>query len=93
MPGHWEGDLIIGKDKQSAIGTLVERKTRYVMLLHLPHGKTAEHVRVALTKRILELPASLRRTLTWDRGKEMAEHQKFTIDTGVQIYFCDPYSP
>jgi IS30 family transposase len=100
VPGHWEGDLIVGKDKlmvgkdkQSAIGTLVERQTRYLMLLRLPNGKTAEHVCNTLTKRILDLPASLRRTLTWDRGKEMAEHQKLTIDTGVQIYFCDPYSP
>ena len=93
VPGHWEGDLIIGKGHKSAIGTLVERKNRYVMLLHLPSGRTAEHVREALTKRIQELPASLRRTLTWDQGREMAQHAEFTVDTGVQVYFCDPHSP
>jgi transposase, IS30 family len=93
VPGHWEGDLIIGKGGQSAIGTLVERETRFVMLLALPDGRTAEHVRIALTKRILTLPEQLRRTLTWDRGKEMAEHVAFTVDTGVQVYFCDPRSP
>ena len=93
VPGHWEGDLIIGKNGKSAIGTLVERATRYVMLLHLPHGRTAEEVRVAMTATIQTLPASLRRTLTWDQGIEMAEHVKFSIDTGVDVYFCDPHSP
>jgi IS30 family transposase len=93
VPGHWEGDLVLGNGHKNAIGTLVERQTRFVMLLHLPHGRTAEHVREALTKRIQELPEALRRSLTWDRGKEMAEHARFTVDTGVQIYFCDPYSP
>jgi IS30 family transposase len=93
VPGHWEGDLIIGKGGRSAIGTLVERQTRFVMLLALANGRTAEHVRAALAERILTLPEQLRRTLTWDRGKEMAEHVRFTIDTGVQVYFCEPRSP
>jgi transposase, IS30 family len=93
VPGHWEGDLIIGKGTRSAIGTLVERQTRYVMLVALPHGRTAEAVRTALAERILTLPQQLRRSLTWDRGKEMAEHVRFTVDTGVTVYFCDPHSP
>ena len=93
VPGHWEGDLIIGKGNKSAIGTLVERKTRFVMLLHLADGRTAEHVRVALTKKIQELPDHLRRSLTWDRGKEMSQHAQFTVDTGVRVFFCDPHSP
>jgi transposase, IS30 family len=92
VPGHWEGDLIYGK-KMSCIGTLVERSTRYVMLFALPNGHSAEVVRVALAKKIRALPTELRRSLTWDQGKEMAEHLRFTIDTGVQIYFCDPKSP
>jgi len=93
VAGHWEGDLIIGKGGKSAIGTLVERSTRYVMLLHLPHGRTADDVRRAMTETIQTLPASLRRTLTWDQGNEMAEHVRFSIDTGVAVYFCDPHSP
>jgi len=92
IPGHWEGDLIFGK-KMTSIGTLVERHSRYVILLKLPHGHSAPAVRLAMTKRILTLPAQLRRSITWDQGKEMAEHVQFTIDTGVQIYFCDPKSP
>jgi IS30 family transposase len=92
VPGHWEGDLIFGK-KMTAIGTLVERHSRYVILLKLPHGHGAEAVRKVMTKRILTLPAQLRRSVTWDQGKEMAEHVQFTVDTGVQIYFCDPKSP
>jgi IS30 family transposase len=93
VPGHWEGDLILGKDGKSAIGTLVERATRYVMLLHLPKERTAEAVRDAMTDTIKTLPDSLRRSITWDQGRELAEHVRFTIDTGVQIYFCDPRSP
>ena len=93
VPGHWEGDLIIGKGNKSAIGTLVERQTRYVLLVALPKGRSAVHVRDALAARILTLPEQLRRTLTWDRGKEMGEHVRFTVDTGVQVYFCDPHSP
>jgi IS30 family transposase len=93
VPGHWEGDLIIGKDGRSAIGTLVERATRFVLLLHLPHGFGAEAVRDAMTGRIAGLPGALRRSLTWDQGHEMIEHRRFTVDTGVQVYFCDPHSP
>ena len=93
VPGHWEGDLIIGKGGRSAIGTLVERKSRYVMLLHLPNGRTAPDVRVALTRKVSELPAELRRTLTWDQGKEMAEHVRFRTDTKMDVFFCDPHSP
>jgi IS30 family transposase len=93
VPGHWEGDLIIGKDGKSAIGTLVERATRFVILLHLPNGRNAEAVRDAMTNVIQTLPASLRRTITWDQGVEMAQHVQFSVDTGVDVYFCDPHSP
>jgi transposase, IS30 family len=92
VPGHWEGDLIFGK-KMTSIGTLVERHSRYVILLKLPNGHGAESVRKAMAKRVLMLPAQLRRSITWDQGKEMAEHVQFTVETGVQIYFCDPKSP
>jgi len=108
VPGHWEGDLIIGMES-SAIGTLVERTTRFTMLLHLPrmksHGQPrtkngpplaghgAEAVRDALTSSIKTLPTELRRSLTWDQGAEMAQHARFRIDTGVQVFFCDPHSP
>lgn len=91
VPGHWEGDLIMGTGK-TCIGTLVERSTRYVLLMKL-EKPTAEQVRVAMAKKIRTLPAELRRSITWDRGKEMAEHLQFTVATGVQIYFCDPKSP
>ena len=93
VPGHWEGDLIMGSSNRSAIGTLVERNTRYVELLHLPDGHTAAEVRDAMTAKIRELPEHLRRSITWDQGTEMAQHVEFTVDTGVQIYFCDPHSP
>jgi IS30 family transposase len=92
VPGHWEGDLIIGT-RNSAIGTLVERQTRYVMLFRVPKGNRAEDVRVALTDTVKKLPDHLWQSLTWDQGKEMAQHATFTIDTGVQVYFCDPKSP
>jgi IS30 family transposase len=92
VPGHWEGDLLMGK-RQTAIGTLVERHTRYVMLFALPNGKNAEAVRDALAETVQRLPTHLWRSLTWDQGKEMAQHAQFTIDTGVQVYFCDPKSP
>ncbi len=93
VPGHWEGDLIIGKGARSAIGTLVERSSRFVMLFRLPNGRSAEDVRLALTRTITRLPTELRRTLTWDQGNEMADHVRFTMDTNVEVYFCDPHSP
>jgi IS30 family transposase len=93
VPGHWEGDLIVGKNGKSAIGTLVERTTRFVLLLHLPQGRSAEQVREAMTATIQTLPSSLRRTLTWDQGKEMAVRVQFSVDTDVDVYFCDPHSP
>jgi IS30 family transposase len=109
VPGHWEGDLIIGTDR-SAIGTLVERTTRFTMLLHLPRmdgygveprvkngpalaGYGAEAMRDAITARITTLPEQMRRSLTWDRGKELAQHARLKIDTGVAVYFADPHSP
>ena len=109
VPGHWEGDLIIGLDK-SAIGTLVERTTRYTMLLHLPRmeghgiqapvkngpplaGHGAQAVNAAITGQFAALPEHLRRSLTWDQGAELAQHVQLTINTGLQIYFCDPHSP
>src|SRR6266545_2431762 len=109
VPGHWEGDLILGLGS-SAIGTLVERTTRYAMLLHLPRmhahghearvkngpalaGHGAEAVRDAIAASIMTLPAQLRRSLVWDQGAEMAQHAQLRIDTGVQVYFCDPQSP
>jgi len=93
VPGHWEGDLIMGASNKSAIGTLVERTTRYCMLLHLPEGHSAEQVRDALVKQIQTLPRHLRGSLTWDQGCEMAGHKQFTIATNVPVYFCDPASP
>ena len=93
MPGHWEGDLILGKLGRSAIGVLVERHSRYVVLLALPDGRTAAHVRHALVAQMVTLPDQLKRSLTWDQGKEMAEHVRFSIESGVMVYFCDPRSP
>jgi transposase, IS30 family len=93
VPGHWEGDLVIGKDGRSAIGTLVERSTRFVMLLHLPDGTGAEAVRDAITDKIITLPAALRRSLTWDQGIELARHAELTIAADLPVYFCDPHSP
>lgn len=93
VPGHWEGDLITGELNKSAIGTLVERSTRYTMLLHLPGGHDAEHVRDALITAIQDLPAHLRGSLTWDQGAEMARHKQFSMATDMAVYFCDPASP
>ena len=93
IPGHWEGDLIIGKDGNSAIGTLVERATRFVMLLHLPARHGAEEVRDAMITTMQSLPGALRRSLTWDQGSEMARHTEITLATELPIYFCDPHSP
>jgi IS30 family transposase len=109
VPGHWEGDLILGLNR-SAIGTLVERTTRFTMLLHLPPmeghgagprakngpalaGHGAEAVRDAITGTITTLPEQLRRSLTWDQGSEMAQHARLRVDAGLQVYFCDPHSP
>jgi IS30 family transposase len=109
VPGHWEGDLVIGTDR-SAIGTLVERTTRFTVLLHLPRqqgwgieprvkngpalgGYGAEAMRAAITQQMRVLPVWLRRSLTWDRGKELAQHAQFTIDTDIAVYFADPHSP
>jgi IS30 family transposase len=109
VPGHWEGDLILGLGS-SAIGTLVERTTRFTMLLHLPRmpghgggervkngpalaGHGAEAVRGAVTRTITTLPEQLRCSLTWDQGAELSQHAQLRIDTGVQVYFCDPHSP
>jgi IS30 family transposase len=93
VPGHWEGDLIVGTRSESAIVTLVERSTRYVMLGHLPGGHTAEEVRDVLVPLIQTLPEHLRGSLTWDQGCEMAAHKQFSVATGVPVYFCDPHSP
>lgn len=109
VPGHWEGDLILGLGS-SAIGTLVERTTRFTMLLHLPPmeghgtglrekngpalaGHGAEAVRDAIACTIITLPEQLHRSLTWDQGAEMSQHARLRVDTGLQVYFCDPHSP
>jgi IS30 family transposase len=93
VPGHWEGDLVLGTDGRSAVGTLVERTTRFVMLLHLPTDHGAETVRDAITDKITALPAALRRSLTWDQGIELARHAELTIAANLPVYFCDPHSP
>jgi IS30 family transposase len=92
IPGHWEGDLLVGKDHKSHIATLVERSTRYVMLAKVPNAK-AETVTAALAELVTRLPSHLWRSLTWDQGREMSLHQLFTIETGIPVYFCDPHSP
>lgn len=91
IPGHWEGDLLVG-GKNSYVATLVERHSRFLMLVKVP-GKETEAVVAALSQHVRKLPATLRRSLTWDRGLEMAKHKDFTVATDVQVYFCDPQSP
>lgn len=93
VPGHWEGDLILGAGGRSAVATLVERHTRFVMLAYLGQAHGTERVIAALRTRIQDLPEHLKRTLTWDQGTEMSAHRQFTIDSGVQVFFCDPHSP
>ena len=94
MPGHWEGDLMIGKRNQTAIATLVERSTGYAMLVALPGGYKPDSVAPALAAKIQTLPEAMRRSLTWDQGPEMRDWQASSrIDTGIDVYFCDPQSP
>ena len=93
IPGHWEGDLICGAANKSAIGTLVERSTRFTILLHLPDGHDAEHVRQAVIRKMQYLPKLLRNSLTWDQGSELALHKRISTTLDIQVYFCDPHSP
>jgi IS30 family transposase len=93
VPGHWEGDLIVGENNGSAIATLVERTTRYTLLVALPEGRDAAHVRDRLIAAAATLPAHLRRSLTWDQGAEMARHRQFALAADMPVYFCDPASP
>lgn len=93
VPGHWEGDLIIGRDGLSAIGTLVERSTRFTILLHLPTDRTADSVATAMITAMKDLPDHLRRSITWDRGSEMADHARINLELGAPVYFCDPHAP
>ncbi len=92
--GHWEGDCIMGAGNRSAIGTLVERRTRYLILLHVPTGRpTADAMRAGIVAALGQLPTELRRTLTWDQGKELAMHQQISAQTGTRVFFCDAHSP
>jgi transposase, IS30 family len=93
IPGHWEGDIIMGRYRRTALGTLVERTTRYTILVPLGKGKDAVSVRKAYTRELGALPKEIAKTLTYDQGKEMSEHKQFTIDTGIQVYFAHPGSP
>lgn len=93
IPGHWEGDLIIGKHKQSAIGTLVERVTRYTIIVPLRRGKDAESVRKAYARALRTIPQELKKTLTYDQGKEMSGHKLFTLATDIKVFFAHPASP
>jgi len=93
VPGFWEGDLIIGKGGKSQVATLVERASRFTMLVRIPYDRTAQRVSILLGQKMEHLPEFLRKSVTWDQGKEMADHASFTIKTGIDVYFCDPHSP
>ena len=93
VPGHWEGDLITGTENKSAIGTLVERAKGFVLLLHLPRAHGALEVQDAMVESMCALPSTLRRTLTWDQGREMTNHIQIAVATDLDIYFCDPHAP
>ena len=93
VPGFWEGDLILGKGCKSQIATLVERQTRFVMLVRIPYDRSAERVAYLLAAKMETLPGFLRDSLTWDQGKELSSHEKFTVKSGMPVYFCDPRSP
>jgi transposase, IS30 family len=93
VPGHWEGDLLIGSAGHSQVGTLVERTSGYLALVHLPQGRAAPTVAAAMTRAVRRLPSELVKSITWDQGREMAKHADFTVATKVQVYFCDPHSP
>src|ERR687893_2565423 len=93
VPGFWEGDLIIGKGGKSQVATLVERASRFTMLVRIPYDRTAQRVSILLAQKMEHLPEFLRKSVTWDQGKEMADHASFTVKTGIDVYFCDPHSP
>jgi transposase, IS30 family len=93
VPGHWEGDLVIGKGGKSQVATLVERSTRFLMLVQIPYDRTAERVASRLATEVRHLPGQLKRSLTWDQGVELAAHAKFSLAAQVPVYFCDPHSP
>ena len=93
VPGHWEGDLIQGSSNRSAIGTLVERTSRFTLLLHLPGDHSADTVATAMIAAMKDLPDHLRRSITWDRGIEMTDHARIKLELGTRVYFCDPHAP